>query len=291
MHSTLYIAHSVSFPVYLSLVLAFLFLSRFVFLTEWPLRSKLRLNAYFRLNNGFVAGFLRLNAFDCIHCPLFFFLSVSLSFIFLTEWRLRSRLRLNASGIAAPFPFRFHFRLNDGFVAGFLRLNAFDCIHCSLTRSLFLTTPLWCLLFLFLRQCRLRFRLNCGFVAGFLRLNACGVVDPSFLSDLSPMLFLYPSLLLANSLRCFHFRLNRVGAALRRNAFGFSALSLFLSLYRSLLLAFSQRCFHFRLNGVGEVFITTECIRLLCSPSLYTEWRLCTFRRKSLCFSSPSPFI
>jgi hypothetical protein len=39
---------------------------------------------------------------------------------------------MNAFGIAVPSPFRFRFRLDDGFLAGFLRLNALDCIHYSL---------------------------------------------------------------------------------------------------------------------------------------------------------------
>jgi hypothetical protein len=47
---------------------------------------------------------------------------------------------------------RFRFERNCGFVAGFLRLNAFGSIAPSRLLSLF--------------------RLNCGFVVGFLRLNA-----------------------------------------------------------------------------------------------------------------------
>jgi hypothetical protein len=76
------------------------------------------------MNGGSEAGFLRLNAFDCLYSLL----ALSL---------LRRRLRLNAFGIAAPSPFRSRFRLNDGFVPGFLRL--YSLLHCSLALFLPLT--------------------------------------------------------------------------------------------------------------------------------------------------------
>jgi hypothetical protein len=81
---------------------------------------------------------------------------------------------------------RFRIRLNGGFVAGFLRLNAYAFAHPS---SLFLFIFLSCLLFLFLMQFRFRFRLNGGFVAGFLRLNAYGFSVPFLSVLLVPFLF------------------------------------------------------------------------------------------------------
>jgi hypothetical protein len=76
--------------------------------------------------------------------------------------------------------------MNGSSEAGFLRLNAFECIHCSLSLSLFMSIFLLCLLF--------RFPLNDGFLAGFLRLNAFGFTAPD------PFISIYLSFLLANSL-------------------------------------------------------------------------------------------
>jgi hypothetical protein len=43
----------------------------------------------FGLDDGFVAGFLELIAFDCIHCSLFLSISsIYLLFLLLTEWRV-----------------------------------------------------------------------------------------------------------------------------------------------------------------------------------------------------------
>jgi hypothetical protein len=191
-------------------------------------------------------------------------------------------------------------------VAGFLGLKA--CGFADPSPVLFIY--LFCLLLLFLMQYPLCFRLNCGFAADFLPQNAYGVVDASaFLSVLSPMLSLYRSLLLALSLRCFHFRLNGVGAALRRNAFGFSALFLSLSLYRSLLHAISLRCVHFRLNGVGtalrrntfgssalSLFLSLYRFLLLAISLRCFHFRLnggfgASFRQNAFGFSAPSPFL
>jgi hypothetical protein len=50
--------------------------------------------------------------------------------------------------LAAASPLRFGFRLNDDFVARFLRLNAFYCIHCSLSGCLSVYLSLVLALFL-----------------------------------------------------------------------------------------------------------------------------------------------
>jgi hypothetical protein len=122
----------------------------------------------FRLNSGFVAGFFRLNALGFSTPYPFISVSflhtrslpetVSVSFP-LTEWRLRRGLRLNTFGIAAPSPCPTRFRLNGGFVAGFLRLNAFgfSTPYSILSYSTYLSIDLFCLLFPFLRMCRFLF--------------------------------------------------------------------------------------------------------------------------------------
>jgi hypothetical protein len=102
----------------------------------------------FRLNCGFVAGFLRLYAFSLQSLICFLFIS-PLSFL----------LTLSLP-VAMSVSLRTKLRLPN-------RLSPTECIrlHCSLSFAFCLTL----------------FRLNYGFVAGFLRLNAFGAIAPSHL--------------------------------------------------------------------------------------------------------------
>jgi hypothetical protein len=144
-----------------------------------------------RLNDGLVADFFRLNAHCFAACSSYLPVNLSLfsSACYFSSWcivtftsgGIRPHSRLSPTECSLSFAFCLTlFRLNCGFVAGFLRLYAFSLQ--SLICFIFISL-LSFLLTLSLPGTLRRFRFgpNCGFVAGFLRLNGFSFIAVSHL--------------------------------------------------------------------------------------------------------------